>query len=475
MLFNSFSFLVFLPIVFFLYWFVVNKKLHLQNGLLLVASFFFYACWDYRFLFLLIFSTILGYYTGAKLFEAKTENGKKSWLLLSVFVNLGVLCFFKYFNFFSVSFASFLSGFGLKIHPFTYQIILPLGISFYTFHGLSYVMDIYYNKIQPEKNFIRYAVFVSFFPLLVAGPIERAGHMLPQIQTKRAFQFSMAADGLKQMLWGFFKKVVIADNCALYVNMIFTHADNYSGSTHFLAAIIFSIQMYCDFSGYSDIALGTARLFGIELLRNFAFPFFAKDIAEFWRSWHISLTSLATEYIFTPLSIAFRNFGKWGLGLAIIINFVIIGIWHGANWTFVLFGLLHGCYFIPLIITGKLNVNKKKTQTSTFVDFLKMLGTGILVALTLIVFRSESVSFAVKYFSKIFSSSFFTVPVYPFIPVVLGLFLFVVEWQGKKGQYGIQFLFNKSSRFIRWSFYYVLLFFIHKYFDTGLSFIYFQF
>jgi alginate O-acetyltransferase complex protein AlgI len=290
MLFNSFSFLVFLPIVFFLYWFVVNKKLHLQNGLLLVASFFFYACWDYRFLFLLIFSTILGYYTGAKLYEAKTENGKKSWLLLSIFVNLGVLCFFKYFNFFSVSFASFISGFGLKIHPFTYQIILPLGISFYTFHGLSYVMDIYYNKILPEKNFIRYSVFVSFFPLLVAGPIERAGHMLPQIQTKRAFQFSMAADGLKQMLWGFFKKVVIADNCALYVNMIFTHADNYSGSTHFLAAIIFSIQMYCDFSGYSDIALGTARLFGIELLRNFAFPFFAKDIAEFWRSWHISLT-----------------------------------------------------------------------------------------------------------------------------------------------------------------------------------------
>ncbi len=269
MLFNSVGFAVFLPIVFALYWLLQKRALQIQNVLLLGASYYFYACWDWRFLFLLMFSTLLDFYTGIRMKDASNNHNKKVWFWASIIINLGFLGVFKYYNFFAENLQIALQSIGWQVDFWTLQVILPVGISFYTFHGLSYVVDIYYNRIEPSRNFVNYAVFVSFFPLLVAGPIERATHLLPQIEKKRIFNYSQAVDGLRQILWGLFKKVVIADNCAFYANMIFNDSADQSGSTLLVGAFFFTIQIYGDFSGYSDIALGTARLFGIELLRNF--------------------------------------------------------------------------------------------------------------------------------------------------------------------------------------------------------------
>ena len=351
MLFNSVNFALFLPIVFGLYWFVAARNLRFQNNLLLAASYFFYACWDYRFLFLLIFSTLLDYFTGLKMADADNPNKKKFWFWLSISVNLGFLGVFKYYNFFATSFAA---AFGIE-NVWTLKVILPVGISFYTFHGLSYVIDIYKNRIKPERNFTDYALFVSFFPLLVAGPIERATHLLPQILTKRQFDYSKAVDGLRQILWGLFKKIVIADTCADYANQIFNHSADYSGSTLVVGAVFFAFQIYGDFSGYSDIAIGTARLFGIELLRNFAFPYFSRDIAEFWRRWHISLSSWFRDYLYIPL-----GGNKGGTMMKVrntFIIFLVSGFWHGANWTFIIWGGLNALYFMPLLLLDKNRTN----------------------------------------------------------------------------------------------------------------------
>ena len=268
MLFNSSSFAIFLPIVFTIYWFFTNKSLKIQNLLLLVASFYFYSCWDWRFVFLLLFSILLDYFSGIKMENSKNDNERKFWLWLSIGINLGFLGFFKYYNFFADNFAELLKGLGFQVNIWTLKIILPVGISFYTFHGLSYVIDIYFKRIKAERNFVDYAVFVSFFPLLVAGPIERATHLLPQIKVKREFSYEKAVNGLRQILWGLFKKMVIADNCAVFANQIFANSSTASGSELLLGAIFFTFQIYGDFSGYSDIALGTARLFGMDLLRN---------------------------------------------------------------------------------------------------------------------------------------------------------------------------------------------------------------
>ncbi|MFN5795122.1 MAG: MBOAT family O-acyltransferase, partial [Bacteroidota bacterium] len=328
MLFNTIGFAIFLTIVFFLYWFVVNKNLIVQNSLLLISSYYFYSCWDWRFLFLLIFSTLLDYFTGIKMSESNKKVSKKFWFWLSILINLGFLGIFKYYNFFAESFAAFLANFGLKVNPFTLNVILPVGISFYTFHGLSYVIDVYKERIKAEKNFIDYAVFVSFFPLLVAGPIERATHLLPQIQKKRIFVYSKAIDGLRQILWGLFKKVVIADQCADFANEFFNNAENYSGSSLLVGAIFFAFQIYGDFSGYSDIASGTARLFGIELLKNFSYPYFSRDIAEFWRRWHISLSTWFRDYLYIPLGGS--KGGNWIKIRNTFIIFIVSGFWHGA-------------------------------------------------------------------------------------------------------------------------------------------------
>lgn len=283
MLFNSLSYLLFLPVVFTIYWMVNKRGLQLQNGLLLLASYFFYACWDWRFLFLLVFSTALDYFTGIKMFEAKSEQLKKIWFWISISINLGFLGIFKYYNFFAESLAMAIENIGFQANFWTLQVILPVGISFYTFHGLSYVIDIYKNRIEPERNVVTYSLFVSYFPLLVAGPIERATHLLPQIKKRRIFSSEKAIDGINQIIWGLFKKVVIADGCAVYANSIFENYESQNSLTLLLGGVYFAFQIYGDFSGYSDIALGTSKLFGIDLLKNFNYPYFSRDIAEFWR------------------------------------------------------------------------------------------------------------------------------------------------------------------------------------------------
>ncbi len=483
MLFNSFNFAIFLPVIFMLYWFVTNKSLKLQNILLFVSSYFFYACWDWRFMFLLMFSTILDFVTGLKMQDAENQSRKKFCFWLSISINLGFLAVFKYYNFFVESFVIGVSNFGITLNPMMINIILPVGISFYTFHGLSYVIDIYHNRIEAEKNFVDYAVFVSFFPLLVAGPIERSTHLLPQIKKERVFDYTKAVDGMRQILWGLFKKVVIADSCAEFANTIFSHYQDYSGSTLLLGAVFFTFQIYGDFSGYSDIALGIARLFGIELLQNFSFPYFSRDIAEFWRRWHISLSSWFRDYLYIPL-----GGSKGGLLIKIrntFVIFVVSGFWHGANWTFIVWGLLNAIYFLPLLLSNKNRDNLGIVAHGKFMpslkEFFQITTTFMLTVFAWIFFRSESLDKAFFILKNIFSRTLFTIPSFEnkilAVPCLflLGLFL-IIEWFGREHKYAIEAIAIKWSKPIRWSFYIFIIFLLGLYCKTiETPFIYFQF
>ena len=478
MLFNSLNFAVFLPIVFFLYWFSTKGNLKLQNILLLISSYFFYACWDWRFLFLLIFSTLLDYFTGMKMSDAKYQNTRKFWFWLSISVNLGFLGIFKYYNFFAESFASALENVGLNVNPWTLKVILPVGISFYTFHGLSYVIDIYKDRIKAEKNFIDYSVFVSFFPLLVAGPIERATHLLPQIQKKRTFDYTKAVDGLRQILWGLFKKVVIADQCAEYANQIFNNSADYSGSTLVLGAIFFAFQIYGDFSGYSDIALGTARLFGIELLRNFSFPYFSRDIAEFWRRWHISLSTWFRDYLYIPLGGS--KGGTWMKVRNTFVIFIVSGFWHGANWTFIAWGFLNALYIMPSILFNTNRNNLEIVAKGRYLPHLKELfSIGITFSLTVfawIFFRAENLGHALKYISGIFSNLLFSIPtIRPYFLLFLIVIFMIIEWLGREENYAIANLGLKWKRPIRYAMYYAIIMAIFWFSGKEQQFIYFQF
>jgi alginate O-acetyltransferase complex protein AlgI len=478
MLFNTVNFAVFLVVVFVLYWFVTNKSLKTQNILLLVSSYFFYACWDWRFLLLLVFSTLLDYYTGIRMSESDTKSQRKFWFWLSVIVNLGFLGVFKYYNFFAASFAEAVSHLGLYVSPWTLKVILPVGISFYTFHGLSYVIDIYKERIKAEKNFIDYSVFVSFFPLLVAGPIERATHLLPQIQRERKFNMAKAIDGFRQILWGLFKKVVIADQCAQYANLIFNDSAHHSGSDLVLGALFFTFQIYGDFSGYSDIALGTARLFGIDLLRNFAFPYFSRDIAEFWRRWHISLSTWFRDYLYIPLGGS--KGGTWMKVRNTFIIFLVSGFWHGANWTFIIWGFLNALYIMPSIVfrTNRNNLDIV-AQDRTFPNIRELFAIGITFSLTVfawIFFRAESLSAAVSYISGIFSPSLLSLPtVRPNILFLLIVVFLLIEWAGRREQYAIANFGVQWPRPLRWATYYLMVLAVFYYAGAEQQFIYFQF
>ena len=482
MLFNSLSFAIFLPIVFCLYWLIANKNLKLQNALILIASFFFYACWDYRFLFLLMFSILLDYVTGIKIAESEKISSKKFWLWLSIIINVGFLGVFKYYNFFATSFAAALSKLDITVNPWTLKVILPVGISFYTFHGLSYVIDVYKDRIKPERDFVDYACFVSFFPLLVAGPIERATHLLPQIKKKREFNYKVAVDGLRQILWGLFKKIVIADNCAQYANGIFDNSAHYSGSTLLIGAVFFTFQIYGDFSGYSDIALGTARLFGFDLLKNFAYPYFSRDIAEFWRRWHISLSSWFKDYLYIPLGGS--KGGTWMKIRNTFIIFLVSGFWHGANWTFIVWGFLNALYIMPSIIfnTNRTNLEivAKGKMLPSFKEFLMMSTTFILIVFAWIFFRSENVGHAFSYISEILSRSLFTKPKFPeilnaFIVIMITVIFMIVEWFGRNENFAIANLELRLPRYARWIFYYLIILLIYNYAGSEQQFIYFQF
>ncbi|MGN6419314.1 MAG: MBOAT family O-acyltransferase [Pseudobacter sp.] len=456
MLFNSWAFAIFLPVVFFLYWFATRQNRRRQNNLLLLASYVFYACWDYRFLGLLLFSTGLDYVSGLRISSSGNRRSKKRWLVTSIVVNLGVLGVFKYFNFFAGSFVILGESIGWQLHAPTLQILLPVGISFYTFHGLSYIIDIYKERIPAEKNFIDYAVFVCFFPLLVAGPIERATHLLPQIKQSRTINYTLLADGMRQILWGLFKKILIADNCALYTDAIFGTAANQSGSALALGALLFTIQIYADFSGYSDIALGTARLFGIELLRNFSFPYFSRSIPEFWRRWHISLSSWFRDYLYIPLGGSRGT--RWQSIRNVFIVFVVSGFWHGANFTFIAWGVLHACYFLPSLLLRKNRLYLDTVAEGRLLPSLKetgqMLFTFMLVCFAWIFFRAASISAAVDYIDGIFTPSFFSLPhVLPIHMMLLLPFFFLIEWLGREKPYALAGMGVQWPQALRWSAY----------------------
>ncbi len=406
MLFNSASFLIFLPVVFVLYWFVCGRNVRSQNLLLLASSYVFYGWWDWRFLFLLIFSTGLDYFTGLKIQDAKDPRWKRIWLWISVSANLGFLGFFKYFNFFVDSAIRLLETLGMQANPWSLKILLPVGISFYTFHGLSYVIDIYYGRITPTRNRTDYSLFVSYFPLLVAGPIERATHLLPQLEKRRTFDDKLAIDGLRLALWGFFKKLVIADTMAVEVDRIFGGYEQYGGGNLILGAVYFAIQVYGDFSGYTDIARGISRLFGIELLLNFKFPYLSRSIPEFWGRWHISLSSWLNDYVFTPVALQLRDRGRNGMFIAVMTTFLVSGLWHGAAWHFVAWGGLHGLLYLPYIYrkSGLKGLVPRKEVPLRLRDIPSILLTFMLVCVGYILFRAQDMEVAVKYLGGILSS-----------------------------------------------------------------------
>lgn len=473
MLFNSWDFILFFVLVYFLYWSAFRNHLKVQNSLLLVAGYVFYSFWNWRFLALLIASTVIDYGFGKLIFKVEKRR-RRLFLWISIANNLGILAFFKYYNFFAGSAVDFLSLFHLSVDPWLLNIVLPVGISFYTFHGMSYVLDIYYGRIEPAKDFTNYAVFVSFFPLLVAGPIERAARLLPQIEKKRTFSHQQSVEGLRLILWGYFLKVVIADSLAKCVNLIFGHYQRYNGTTLALGAVYFAIQIYGDFCGYTNIARGVAKLLGFELAANFKYPYFSRDIAEFWRRWHVSLSSWFRDYLYIPLggsrvrlALAIRN---------LFIVFLVSGFWHGASWNFVVWGGIHALLFFPLVV-----LQRHRRYTADVVaagaklpgawEVFQMTATFAVVCFAWIFFRSPSLSFAMDYIWRLGTNivgvpAFTTYLPYAILPLLM-------DWQYRRGDQSV--LFHKN-RYLRWGLYFVLGFSVMLYSSDGAnSFIYFQF
>ncbi len=479
MLFNSFDFLLFLPIIFILYWFIFNKSLNNQNFLVLMASYYFYGCWSLKFLGLLILSTTLDYSYG---FWVASTNRRKArlFLWLSIINNLGILVVFKYYNFFASQFQHVFEILGFSINTTLLNVALPIGISFYTFHGMSYVFDIYRGKQKTVKNFLDYSVFVSFFPLLVAGPIERAHHLLPQIQKPRFFNYNQALEGCRLILWGMFKKVVIADSLAGIVDPIFSNYHDQNGAALITAAIAFSFQIYGDFSGYSDIALGTAKLFGFELLSNFKFPYFSRDLAEFWRRWHISLSSWFRDYLYIPLG-GSKN-GKYKAVRNTFIIFLVSGFWHGASWNFIAWGLIHACGFLPLLL---LNRNRKYVSDVVAINhklpnlrlLWQMSSTFAFVTFAWIFFRAKGLRIAFDYIKQIGVSiikqpaQLFIIPdgsmafVY-IIPLLIG------DWYLRRDERVLTIFKNKI---LRLTVYWLILLLLLGLLGEKQTFIYFQF
>ena len=481
MLFNSLAYIIFLPIVFILYWFVFNRRLSTQNVLILVASYFFYGWWSWKFLIILATSTLIDYLYG---FGVASNNRKKAkfFLWLGIINNLAVLGTFKYYNFFAVEFRDAFHLVGIKFNPVFLQVALPIGISFYTFHGISYIFDIYKGTIKPSASFIDYGVFVSFFPLLVAGPIERANHLLPQIQKKRSFNYLQAITGCRLILWGMFKKVVIADSLAVNVDPIFDNYQSNNALSLILAAIGFSYQIYCDFSGYSDIATGTAKLFGFELFSNFRFPYFSRNIVEFWRRWHISLSSWFKDYVYIPLGgsrkgtlMSVRN---------IFIIFILSGLWHGASWNFIVWGGIHACGLLLLLL---LNKNRKYVTAvvapdryfPNYKELAKILSTFIFVTIAWIFFRMADINDAFGYITKIVKSSIDDPYQYGAIPPAgtnIALYILPVvfiDWTNRRNERSVVV---PSNVYLRRFIYVVVLYLIFTLFTKSSdTMIYFQF
>lgn len=482
MLFNSLDFAVFLPLVFILYWFVFSKQVKFQNLLIFISSYIFYGWWDWRFLLLILFSSVVDFLIGIRFKKSNQNKHRKKLLWLSIVVNLGTLALFKYYNFFAQNFADAFSLFGQSIALNSLDIILPVGISFYTFQSLSYSIDVYQKKIEPTKDWLSFLCYVSFFPQLVAGPIERAKNLLPQFYELRKFNYNQATDGIRQMLWGFFKKMVVADNCARYVNLIFDSSQDFSGSTLFLGAVLFSFQIYGDFSGYSDIAIGSAKLFGFEFKQNFAFPYFSRNIAEFWRRWHISLSTWFRDYLYIPIG---GSKGSQFQGLRnIFMIFIVSGFWHGANWTFIFWGFLHALFFIPLFLfkTNRkfLDVVAYKRILPTPKEFLFISYTFVMVTLAWVFFRADKISEAFTYIKGIFTVSFFSIPEFLSEEKMLICIFFIAmlttfDWFGRENNHTLEYLNKHFSKPVRYVFYYLLVMTIFLFGAKEQPFIYFQF
>lgn len=481
MLFNSFEFAVFLPIVFAIYWLLNRTSVKLQNLFVLAASYLFYGWWDWRFLFLIFISSLADYCFGLLMEKYESKSHKKWVLYGSLAVNLGLLGFFKYYNFFIENFVEAFSFFGFTPNISSLNLILPVGISFYTFQTLSYTIDIYRGRLKPTKDFVLFATFVSFFPQLVAGPIERAQRLIPQFERKRKFSYSQSVEGLRQILWGLFKKVVVADNCAYFVDLIYEDPSAYNGSTLLLGAVFFALQVYGDFSGYSDIAIGTARLFGIKLVKNFAYPFFARDIAEFWRRWHISQTTWFRDYVGLSLG------GSKGNRLIAVRNttviFLVSGFWHGASWNFIIWGLLNALLYIPILISRKhrrhtgIVANDRSLPNGRE---LFLMGMNLLViSLTFVFPRAVDVTQSFGYLSMMFSTSMFTSPFTQLsdekLTIAFICFMFLLEWVNRRHDFALQKFGLKWPVALRYLFYYLLIFAILKYGGAPHDYYYFQF
>ena len=485
MLFNSIQYVVFLPVVFLLYWFVFdrlirksNHQLQLQNAFVVVASYVFYGWWDWRFLILIAITSFCSWGSGLLIGKAGLKKEAKTWMWLNIILNLCILAFFKYYDFFVTEFAQL---FKISTEGLLLKVILPVGISFYTFQALSYSIDVYRGKIEPTRDIVAFFAFISFFPQLVAGPIERATNLLPQFLKKREFNYDTAADGMRQILWGLFKKIVVADSCAVYVDQVFSTYTEQSGSTLLLAAVLFTFQIYGDFSGYSDIAIGTAKLFGVRLMRNFNVPYFSRDIAEFWRRWHISLTTWFRDYLYIPLGGSRVSKAKVIRNTFII--FLVSGFWHGANWTFIVWGAYHALLFLPLILMGKnrkyTNLVAEERVMPTIKETGQMLLTFILAVMGWIIFRAKSIDEAWDYFNGLFSKSLFSMPwlknkeTYLVIMSSI-LVMLVVEWINRGRQHGLAFS-PKMPIGLRYLVYVLLTVVIIRFSGTPSAFIYFAF
>ena len=472
MLFNSLPFAVFLPIVFAVYW-ALRNSLRSQNVMLLVASYIFYGWWDARFLSLIVASTVVDYLLGQYLAVATNALKRKLLLTASMIFNLGLLGVFKYYNFFMENFMEIANSVGLHTNPVLLKIALPVGISFYTFQTMSYTIDIYRKQLEPTKDFIAFAAFVGYFPQLVAGPIERASNLLPQMSKRRYFDYQKAVDGMRQALWGFFKKVVIADAVASLVDQAFGDPNGFSAIALITGALLFSIQIYCDFSGYSDIAIGISKLFGIDLMQNFRTPYFSRDIAEFWRRWHISLSTWFRDYLYIPLG------GSRGSTALKVRNtfaiFIVSGFWHGANWTFIIWGLINALLFLPLLLAKR---NRSNLNDAEISDLHRILLTFSITTIAWIFFRADSLSHAIDYLQNIaIWNSGKSLSIKPTLVVYIAL-LFFGDWIGRKHDFTLNTLSEgilSKSPWLRLTLYLSLAYLIMLYIGGQQNFIYFQF
>lgn len=490
MLFNSINYAIFLPIVFLIYWFVANKKIEHQNFFLLIASYFFYGFWNWRFLFLLIIVSLFNYIIGIKIERNETNRIRKIWLIAGVVINIGILGVFKYFNFFIDSFIDLVSLAGYNLPKSSTRIIIPVGISFYIFLSLSYILDIYKKNLAADRNIIEVLLSLSFFPIILAGPIQRPASLIPQIVEKREFKYDQAVDGLRQILWGLFVKIAIADNLSPHTDDIFLNFSNYSGSTLFLGSLFYSIQIYADFSGYSNIAIGTAKLFGFTLMRNFDNPYFSRDISEFWKKWHISLTTWFRDYVFLPISfnISWRIkqerviFIRTDLFIYIVasnVTWFLTGLWHGANFTFILWGMIHGVFLIIYqwqkrprkLLFKRIGINNNNPA----VVLVESLITLMVVSLAWVVFRSSTIQNSIQYLKEVFSASLFSLPqIFPKIPIVLTAAFILTEYIQRAKQHALQIETIKYRK-LRWGIYFGIIFIIILFGGGAQKFIYFQF